>query len=57
MNLAGITEIGHLLGVTKQRASQIVVKESFPARLDDPPLAMGPVWKRATVERWAEKNR
>ena len=56
MNLAGITEIGAMLGVTKQRASQLVVKKGFPARLDDPPLKMGPVWKRQTVVRWAEKQ-
>ena len=56
MNLAGITEIGAMLGVSKQRATQMVVKKGFPTRLDDPPLKMGPVWQRATVERWAKSQ-
>lgn len=51
MNLAGITEIAELLGVSKQRAHQIVNAQGFPKPLDR--LAQGSVWKRSTVERWA----
>ena len=57
MHLAGVTEIAELFGVTRQRASQIVNDPKFPKRLDDPPLAMGPVWKWATIERWKAKHR
>jgi predicted DNA-binding transcriptional regulator AlpA len=53
MNLAGITEIATMLGVSKQRASQLVASKGFPAPLER--LAAGPVWRRSAVERWAEK--
>lgn len=49
--LAGITEIGQMLGVSRQRASQLVASEGFPKPMDR--LASGPVWKRSAVEKWA----
>ena len=51
VNLAGITEIGQMLGVSRQRASQLVASENFPKPMDR--LASGPVWKRSAVEKWA----
>jgi prophage regulatory protein len=55
MNLVGLTEIGAMLGVTRQRASQLAEHKNFPKPLDR--IAAGPIWRRETVERWAEKNR
>ena len=54
MRLAGITEIGQMLGVSRQRASQLVVSKGFPKPLGR--VAAGPIWKRSDVERWAAKR-
>lgn len=51
----GITEIAAMLGVSRQRASQLVATKGFPKPAER--LAMGPMWKRAAVERWADKRR
>ena len=50
MNLAGTTEIAAMLGVSKQRASQIIQQPNFPKPVDV--LARGGVWRRSDVERW-----
>ena len=50
MNLAGLTEIAELLGVSRQRASQLSSSKGFPKPLGR--IAAGPVWKRAAVEKW-----
>ncbi len=55
MRLAGIREIAELLGVSRQRASQLAQSKSFPPPLDR--IAQGPVWRRSDVERWAERRR
>lgn len=55
MNLAGISEIGEMLGVSRQRAFQLAASKGFPEPLDR--LASGPVWKRSDVERWARQRR
>lgn len=49
--LMGLTEIGRMLDVSKQRAGQLAQREDFPAPLSR--LAQGPVWRRADVEAWA----
>lgn len=49
--LVGQSEIGRMLGVTRQRAFQLVRQPGFPApyaRLDQ-----GAVWRTTQVERWA----
>jgi hypothetical protein len=51
----GITELAEMLGVSKQRAGQIVEQPGFPKQEDDPPIAQGRIWRRARVERWAKK--
>lgn len=51
----GITEVGTMLGVSKQRASQIVNSDGFPAPADE--LAQGRIWTRRKVEAWARKHR
>jgi hypothetical protein len=52
LDLIGITEVGQILGTSKQRASQIVDQADFPAALAHP--AMGRVYSRAAVERFAQ---
>ncbi|WP_331741439.1 hypothetical protein OG760_37685 (plasmid) [Streptomyces sp. NBC_00963] len=49
----GVTEIGELLTVSRQRANKLVARPDFP-----PPIAQtkaGRVWERAAVVAW-EKN-
>ncbi|MFV2021284.1 MULTISPECIES: hypothetical protein [unclassified Micromonospora] len=56
MRLAGISEIQQMLGgVSRQRASEIVNRSSFPAPLDT--LAMGRIWSRAAVAEWIRIHR
>lgn len=54
IELAGITEIGEVLDVSKQRAKQLTEKKDFPAPVDV--LAGGAVYLRDSVE-WFAKNR
>jgi hypothetical protein len=53
-HLVGITEIGELLGVTRQRANQLSNTASFPAPAAD--LAGGRIWEREAVEKWARET-
>src|SRR6266540_4629039 len=52
--LAGISEVAEILGVSRQRASELAGSGGLPRPVAD--LAAGPVWLRATVvgfnERW-----
>lgn len=50
----GVAEIADLLGVTRQRVTQLAKTKGFP----DPVvrLASGPVWESADVEEWARKT-
>lgn len=51
-----MSEIQQMLGgVSRQRASEIVNRPSFPAPLDV--LATGRIWDRADVEAWIRENR
>ena len=50
----GTAEIRRGLGVSRQRAQQIVSHPSFPEPFDI--LAMGKVWKREGVEAWAREH-
>lgn len=47
----GLTEIGDLLGVTRQRAYQLSRKPDFPAPVAE--TKAGRIWDRAAVEAWA----
>lgn len=49
--LVGITEIGAMLGVTRQRASSLQARPDFPAPVAQ--LASGPVWRKADLSRFA----
>jgi hypothetical protein len=50
----GLTEIGQLLGVSRQRAGQLAASEGFPEPTVR--LAAGPIWESADVERWARET-
>ncbi len=51
-----MAEVQQLLGgVSRQRASAIVIRPGFPAPLDT--LATGRIWDRAAVEAWIREHR
>ena len=52
-NLLGVTELAHLLGVSRQRASELAHSPSFPRPVSE--LASGPVWIEPTVLRYVEE--
>lgn len=54
LDLVGVAEVAALLGVSRQRVSQLAASESFPA--PEAQLAAGPVWLRAAVEQWARST-
>lgn len=54
-HLLGPQETAALLGVTRQRLLQLLdAYPDFPK--PDAELAIGRVWRRADVERWARKH-
>lgn len=50
----GQTEIAELLGVSRQRAQQLYKDGALPPVYDT--LAMGPVWLKADIEKWARET-
>lgn len=46
----GLTEIGDMLGVTRQRAYQLSRKTGFPAPVAE--TKAGRIWDRAEVAAW-----
>jgi hypothetical protein len=54
-HLVGLTEIASMLGVTRQRAGQLVRDyEDFPRPVAG--LASGRVWETTAVESWAKAH-
>lgn len=51
-HLVGSHEIGQMLGVSRQRVSQLTARDDFPA--PEAELAMGKVWRREDVVKWAQ---
>lgn len=50
-HLVGVSEIAHMLGVSRQRAVQVVGDYAdFPAPVST--LASGRIWEREAVEAW-----
>jgi len=49
----GVTEIGKVLGVTKQRISQLRSLPGFPEPAAE--LAAGPIWRASTLKRFIEE--
>jgi predicted DNA-binding transcriptional regulator AlpA len=50
----GVREIATLLGVSRQRADQIMREYGAPKPYAD--LAAGRVWKREDITRWLRKR-
>ena len=50
-DLVGVTEIGDLLGVSRQRADQLTRTEGFPEPVAV--LSAGRIWRLLDVEAWA----
>jgi len=50
--LAGVTELAKLFGVSRQRMSELRTREDFPAPAAE--LAAGPVWKVANLRRFLD---
>jgi predicted DNA-binding transcriptional regulator AlpA len=50
----GVAEVAELLGVSRQRVTQLAKVDGFPAPTSR--LASGPVWESADVERWARET-
>lgn len=53
--LAGIAEIAELLGVTRQRVTQLTKREDFPPPVER--LRMGPVWNLSDVKDWIGRRK
>jgi predicted DNA-binding transcriptional regulator AlpA len=54
-HLVGVAEVAKMLGVSRQRAVQIVTAyPDFPA--PEVELASGRVWNRSAVEKWMRKH-
>jgi prophage regulatory protein len=53
--LMGAGEIRRRLGVSRQRAYQIITRKDFPDPYQE--LEMGKVWNAADVERWIKQYR
>jgi hypothetical protein len=51
-DLVGVAEIARLIGVTKQRVSELAGRAGFPRPVAS--LASGPVWLRPHVSRFVE---
>jgi predicted DNA-binding transcriptional regulator AlpA len=52
--LAQLSEVAEILGVSRRTAARSVDRDGFPAPVDV--LATGRVWRRRDVEAWARKN-
>ena len=54
-DLVSVTEIAEILGVSRQRVNQLIKSYTdFPA--PEAELAIGRVWRRYQIERWAGKH-
>ena len=54
-DLAGVKELGVILGVSRQRAAQLGETPGFPSPVAD--LASGRIWRVQDVRLWAETRR
>jgi prophage regulatory protein len=51
LDLVGVTEIGQLLNVSRQRADQLTRVDGFPPPVGE--ISAGRIWRRSDVEAWA----
>jgi predicted DNA-binding transcriptional regulator AlpA len=54
VDLVSTVEIAEMLGVSRQRVDKLSRSEGFPAPYAE--LAIGRVWARTDVERWARST-
>jgi predicted DNA-binding transcriptional regulator AlpA len=52
--LVGAAEVAEILGVSRQRVTQLTSRPDFPAPVAV--LAMGKVWTRDDVQTWADER-
>lgn len=52
--LTGATEIGRMLGISRQRVQQLAAEPGFPEPAAV--LAMGKVWREGDVIAWAKAS-
>jgi predicted DNA-binding transcriptional regulator AlpA len=53
-HLAGAQEIADMLGVSRQRVTQLTARSDFPSPVAE--LAQGRVWETAAVREWARQT-
>lgn len=53
LDLVSATEIGRMLGVSRQRAVQLSRVPGFPEPAAE--IAAGRIWRRADIQKWAKK--
>jgi predicted DNA-binding transcriptional regulator AlpA len=53
-DVIGVTEVAEIMGVSKQRASELTKRANFPQPIAR--LALGPVWPKRNIEAWNEAN-
>lgn len=53
--LAGLSEVGEILGVSRQRAAQLADSSGFPEPVAD--LASGRIWRVPDVQLWSKSRR
>jgi prophage regulatory protein len=54
-DFAGVTEVGHILGVSRQRAAQLAESPGVPAPVAE--LASGRIWRAQDIRLWSETPR
>jgi prophage regulatory protein len=52
--LAGVSEIAEMLGVSRPSAARYVERSDFPAPAGE--LSRGRVWRRSDVQAWGKKH-
>lgn len=55
LGLAGVAEAAEILGVTRQRVTQLAKQDAFPTELGR--IAAGPVWDRHDLETYSKTRR
>jgi prophage regulatory protein len=53
--LVGLAEIAQMLDTSRTQVGRWTEREDFPPPIER--LRMGPIWKRADVERWAKRRK
>jgi hypothetical protein len=52
--MVNLSDIGRLLGVSRQRAAQLAEHHDFPEPAGQ--MGRGKVWRRVDVEKWARAS-